>query len=794
MYNKIKERWFLVSLLLISMLLSACGGGGGSSPEQENTGDTATPMTFKEYTQDMDEDPVDVDVIVEGEDTSTLSPATKAIHGYKTVIVDENSSFNFDKGSDGTSLIITGSPLPQLSPGDIIAGVSSDGESGFLRKVVSQSGTTVITERATLEEAFPNAELSLNMSFGNESVARSASNTRVTVSGNANILNVDRHIEHLLADGIKTVVDIGINSEFNVSLDISILSARIDRFSTIVEANYSSASYLDIDLQYEYSRQFNKNFNPIFNKNKIIVVGGIPVLLNVKVVPIVGASVAFSSAGSLRYGYNVAGDVSAGFRYINPSFSKVASFTPSFQKIGPEYTLDGGANTQARASLAVIVSLYETTIDIPVIGKFEIDGPGVGIDLGAYAKFDVTSNYDSQAEPSVTCLLDLTVGLSSELDIDYGSIGETLGVDNPGPINVYENARSLWSSSECPFEGEVGHLQGTVTDLDGVAISNVQISILDASERTVESTETDTLGQYFVSDLVAGSYQVEFLKEGYETAYSSVEVLDNLTVTVAKVLVMGEQEDGASGVLRLFIADAQDPSISITGAQIKVREGLNSPSGNYVTRFYSADTSTDFSLMAGYYTLEISKEGYNTIYESVSIVGNQTHAVSAYMSLDSVIPGLGGEARMVLTWGQNPRDLDSHIENSVAHVYYGNSNSSGISLDVDDTSSYGPETITINDVDISDSYSYYVHHYAGSGTIGTSGASVKLFYEGTVRTYNAPPGSGQYWRVFSIENGQISPCNTGCISGSSSSLSVRALQRDEETWPKKSYTKDKHFN
>ena len=60
--------------------------------------------------------------------------------------------------------------------------------------------------------------------------------------------------------------------------------------------------------------------------------------------------------------------------------------------------------------------------------------------------------------------------------------------------------------------------------------------------------------------------------------------------------------------------------------------------------------------------------------------------------------------RLTLTWGENPRDLDSHlwtpsIEGSPYHVYFGSKGSENsrpyAQLDVDDVSSYGPENITI---------------------------------------------------------------------------------------------------
>jgi hypothetical protein len=113
---------------------------------------------------------------------------------------------------------------------------------------------------------------------------------------------------------------------------------------------------------------------------------------------------------------------------------------------------------------------------------------------------------------------------------------------------------------------------------------------------------------------------------------------------------------------------------------------------------------------------------------------------------------------MVLTWGANPRDLDSHLRTpSGHHVYYG-SRGSAISapyatLDVDDTSGFGPETMILHQAQTG-TYRYFVHRYAGTGTLAGSGAKVKLYRGATlVSTFTAPAtGTGDYWEVCTITN------------------------------------------
>ena len=101
------------------------------------------------------------------------------------------------------------------------------------------------------------------------------------------------------------------------------------------------------------------------------------------------------------------------------------------------------------------------------------------------------------------------------------------------------------------------------------------------------------------------------------------------------------------------------------------------------------------------------------------------------------------------------------------HVYYSHKSQFDgevevCNLDVDDISSYGPETITLNTT--SDApYYYYIYRYAGSGTVASSEAQVKLYQgETLVATFNVPTdqGSGDYWNVFAVINGELVFRNT----------------------------------
>ncbi|MRJ42732.1 MULTISPECIES: YfaP family protein [Idiomarina] len=140
------------------------------------------------------------------------------------------------------------------------------------------------------------------------------------------------------------------------------------------------------------------------------------------------------------------------------------------------------------------------------------------------------------------------------------------------------------------------------------------------------------------------------------------------------------------------------------------------------------------------------------------------------MTLPECVVAVPGAMRVTLTWGENPRDLDTHfmgptVPNGEAsterfRIYYSNSNQTvngvTIDLDVDDTSSYGPEVTTVPAFPYPGIYRYAVHHYSGSGTVFQSPTRVELQVNGENYVF-APSqdedtdGTNDTWIAFDLE-------------------------------------------
>lgn len=221
-----------------------------------------------------------------------------------------------------------------------------------------------------------------------------------------------------------------------------------------------------------------------------------------------------------------------------------------------------------------------------------------------------------------------------------------------------------------------------------------------------------------------------------------------------------ESEEDVDGEVKGYVQDA------VTGkgmkATMKVRD-KGKKTGAVIEEIYSKnDGSYIFKGKKGAYTIEVSAKGYITEYLEVEIVKDQVKT-GENIVLSPVVKE--GEIRIVLTWGRNPADLDSYAIGKSSNgrsfnINYSNKTVSDVgNLDVDDTSSFGPETITITDTGAS--FEYSVVDFRAVGTLGSSGATVKVYLPGNTSAieFKVPSGEGLIWNVFKYQNGEITTIN-----------------------------------
>jgi hypothetical protein len=221
-----------------------------------------------------------------------------------------------------------------------------------------------------------------------------------------------------------------------------------------------------------------------------------------------------------------------------------------------------------------------------------------------------------------------------------------------------------------------------------------------------------------------------------------------------------EMELMESGKLTLRFLNALDGS-AIQGAKVKVGDiGVFTTDAEGKVRF--PETGED-----GKIEVKFRKEGFIDSDFMVEII-----AGTIFRNRYSISPKLDiGFLRVVVDWGERPRDLDAHfLKTGGYHISYQNMHvaSDGTAkLDRDDTNGHGPETITVKEVDDGSHYEYYLFDYSNrsnsqSTRLSNSRASVKVYGDGRLlKVYEIPSNRpGNTWKVFEIQNGEILGINT----------------------------------
>lgn len=337
------------------------------------------------------------------------------------------------------------------------------------------------------------------------------------------------------------------------------------------------------------------------------------------------------------------------------------------------------------------------------------------------------------------------------------------------------NGENLTASFTVKIEDFTGTLSGQVFDAvteEPIEGATVEVNVAGGENITLT---TDADGAY-ETEVKAGTHTVTGSKEGYIAESEQFTIQPNETTTADIDLHLVSEELGGEGTVSGQITDALTGE-GVPGATIEVVRGKNNPSGE-VLETITTDENGNYSvdLNGGHYTLLVSNEGYvSTTKNVIAIGGEEQENQNA-----TITPELDEEEmRIVLTWGETPRDLDSHLTGPKAdgsgrfHIYYGSKNyaddNSEVNLDLDDVSSYGPETVTVLKYTTSGTYKYNVFNYTGSWMndenekdLSKSSAKVEL-YKGSalVQTYNVPTNKvGNMWKVFEVVDGEIKTINS----------------------------------
>lgn len=302
-----------------------------------------------------------------------------------------------------------------------------------------------------------------------------------------------------------------------------------------------------------------------------------------------------------------------------------------------------------------------------------------------------------------------------------------------------------------------GGLSGRLLNVCQLPVRNAAITItnLGTQGQSVLNTQTNNNGEYFFNDLDSGNYRVYYYRGGYIDTAFTVRIANSLQSRIDTLFgwatITGRVNDFS--VNRL-----------VSGATVEFFYNYDTSSANAVLRT-TTDNLGSFQINRapiGDFVLVPRKSGYlPTATGNVRIVSGAS--ATPTLSLIGLPPP--GALRIILTWGSSPSDLDAHFTGPLTgstqrfHCYFGNRSptNSQTNLDLDDVSSFGPETITTT-LSAEGMYRFSVHNYSNDGIngareIGQSPTRVQVYdNSGLVRQYVAPVTTlnGNVWRVFEV--------------------------------------------
>lgn len=445
-----------------------------------------------------------------------------------------------------------------------------------------------------------------------------------------------------------------------------------------------------------------------------------------------------------------------GIQYTNNEIRTIKEITKN--------SIDANANASAKLGCKLSIGLW-------ALETFNIIAFACNIGIAG----DINYVAHTDCNPVLHCG-DLGYYLYLDLSVDGDCLASKAIKKIKNNINL---TWEIWTKKNSPFKGQmhlenghkvdkctygVGTFSGRILKSNHEGISRANIKVYSGNV-LVATAYTESDGSFkTLQSLGKNNYRIEVSASGYKR-YTSNEKIEHEGENQLQDYIMIRKDSQGTGTLECVVLNAINGN-RIPNAQFSIYNGYNNTAGNTVaTGNADNDGSISNELPVGNYTIVVGADGYSKTISSFAIEDDESTFIS--VTLNVYDASLEGTMRIILTWGEYPSDLDSHLyggvngNNSSYHVYYSDkypTNNDNSNLDVDDTTSYGPETITINGFNTGGKYQYFVHDYSNkysssSSALSNSGATVRV-YKGNdlIATYRVPTNrNGTVWHVFDYD-------------------------------------------
>ncbi len=317
--------------------------------------------------------------------------------------------------------------------------------------------------------------------------------------------------------------------------------------------------------------------------------------------------------------------------------------------------------------------------------------------------------------------------------------------------------------------------RGRVVNTTGQPVANAEVTVES------ETGLTDEDG-FFTVDLPEGAHTFTILAPGYTSTPVSLSADQVSSDDVLDLVLKGEAD--IYGV----IIDSQTGE-GLASATVYIGSFNTEATAGQSELLVTTGTDGTFSILDGptgnFYCIVICNGYFTRITQRIAIVAGENDLPQQTV----VSRPSQGDFRIILTWGSNPEDLDTHLTGPSStggrfHLcYWDQDPDNGVNLDVDDVTSFGPETTTLSELR-NGLYRYSVHNYTNQTSTGAQGiasspAVVEVYgYSGLLNRFVSPAytGSGNTWRVFEMtvsgSTATINQINTYVTASSDEDMTV----------------------
>jgi hypothetical protein len=300
-------------------------------------------------------------------------------------------------------------------------------------------------------------------------------------------------------------------------------------------------------------------------------------------------------------------------------------------------------------------------------------------------------------------------------------------------------------------------INGEVKNVSDVDVASASVYLYTEGTTDVKySATTDTEGQFLFNNVEEGYYDISILADGYQESKTSIHLKNNLNqdiILAGSAELNGRVIDAQTGlgVDSVMLAFTRDPNVILPkNAQLIIWTDIHG--------IFNCD-----SFPTGTFRMIIDTIGFSKrIIDNIELKSG----TNSLGDIALITPPEAGNYRIILSWGFDPTDLDAHItgpdgHGNRFHICYWNKATpdNSVSLDLDDSWRYGPETITIREP-ADGTYRYSVHNYSDQSANGGLGiyespAHVEIYNSaGLIEEFVAPSAdslSGNTWSVFEMQ-------------------------------------------